>query len=127
MPTALQWFARVNPLTYQTDILCALMLPGGHSTSGLPLDFAVLTGSLAARLGLVNEVLADAKTLDDRVAEQAEKLLSKPAAAVRATRSLLRETASQTAQERLVPENVLFAELLRGPEAARRIAALMGR
>jgi enoyl-CoA hydratase/carnithine racemase len=26
----------------------------------------------AARLGLVNEVLADAKTLDDRVAEQAE-------------------------------------------------------
>jgi ABC-2 type transport system permease protein len=35
-----------DPLTYQTDILRALMLSGGHSTSGLPLDFAVLTGSL---------------------------------------------------------------------------------
>jgi ABC-2 type transport system permease protein len=46
MPIALQWFARVNPLTYQTDILRALMLTGGHSTFGLPLDFAVLTASL---------------------------------------------------------------------------------
>jgi ABC-2 type transport system permease protein len=46
MPTVLQWFARVNPLTYQVDILRTLMLQGGHSAFGLPLDFAVLTGSL---------------------------------------------------------------------------------
>ncbi len=46
MPVVLRWFARVNPLTYQTDILRALMLADGRSAFGLPLDFAVLTGSL---------------------------------------------------------------------------------
>ncbi|GAA1569191.1 ABC transporter permease [Dactylosporangium maewongense] len=46
MPTALQWLAKANPLTYQTDILRTLMLQGGTSAFGLPLDFAVLTGTL---------------------------------------------------------------------------------
>jgi len=45
-PVARQWFARVNPLTCQVDILRALMLSGGRRALGLSLDFAVLTASL---------------------------------------------------------------------------------
>jgi ABC-2 type transport system permease protein len=56
MPNVLQWFARINPLSYQTDILRTLMLRGGSSVFGLPVDFAVLVGwlvilvAIAARL-----------------------------------------------------------------------------
>ena len=46
MPKVVQWFARVNPLSYQTDILRTLMLRGSASTFGLGVDFAVLIGSL---------------------------------------------------------------------------------
>lgn len=46
MPPALRWLAHANPLTYQVDILRTLMLAGGRSTLGLPLDFAVLIGAL---------------------------------------------------------------------------------
>lgn len=42
MPAWLQWVAHVNPLTYEVDGLRALMLAGGSSGLGLPLDFAVL-------------------------------------------------------------------------------------
>jgi ABC-2 type transport system permease protein len=46
MPGWLQAFARVNPLSYQVDVLRALMLPGGHSVFGLVTDYAVLAGAL---------------------------------------------------------------------------------
>jgi len=46
MPPVLQWLARMNPLTYQVDILRTLMLQNGRSALGLPLDFMVLIGSL---------------------------------------------------------------------------------
>jgi ABC-2 type transport system permease protein len=46
MPTVLRWIARGNPLTYQVDILRALMLTGGSSAFGLLVDFAVLCGWL---------------------------------------------------------------------------------
>ena len=52
MPTVLRWFARANPLTYQVDILRTLMLKNGRSTFGLPLDFAVLTGSLVVLIAI---------------------------------------------------------------------------
>ena len=47
MPAWLKWIAHVNPLTYEVDGLRALMLACGTSGLGLPLDFAVLTGTLA--------------------------------------------------------------------------------
>jgi ABC-2 type transport system permease protein len=47
MPDWLKWIAHVNPLTYEVDGLRALMLVHGASGLGLPLDFAVLTGTLA--------------------------------------------------------------------------------
>jgi ABC-2 type transport system permease protein len=48
MPDWLRWVAHGNPLTYEVDGLRALMLAGGQSTQGVPLDFAVLVGTLAA-------------------------------------------------------------------------------
>jgi ABC-2 type transport system permease protein len=47
MPDWLKWIAHVNPLTYEVDGLRTLMLVGGSSALGLPLDFAVLAGTLA--------------------------------------------------------------------------------
>jgi ABC-2 type transport system permease protein len=42
MPGWLKVIAHVNPLTYEVDALRALMLRGGTSSFGLPLDFGVL-------------------------------------------------------------------------------------
>ncbi len=48
MPAWLQGIARVNPLTYEVDALRTMMLSGGISPLGLPLDFAVLLMATAA-------------------------------------------------------------------------------
>jgi ABC-2 type transport system permease protein len=56
MPAWLQALARVNPLTYQVDVLRALMLAGDTSTSPLVLDLGILVAAatilvlIAARL-----------------------------------------------------------------------------
>jgi len=56
MPSWLQVIAKVNPLSYQVDLLRALMVSGGRSAFGLGVDFAVQAGmltifvALAARL-----------------------------------------------------------------------------
>lgn len=56
MPHWLQVFSHLNPLTYEVDAFRALMVAGGSSEFGLPLDFAVLVGlttllvALGARL-----------------------------------------------------------------------------
>jgi ABC-2 type transport system permease protein len=46
MPGWLKAIARVNPLSYLVDILRALMVEGGHSAFGLPLDVGVLAATL---------------------------------------------------------------------------------
>ncbi len=48
MPAWLQGVARVNPLTYEVDALRTMMLSGGISPLGLPLDFTVLLITTAA-------------------------------------------------------------------------------
>jgi ABC-2 type transport system permease protein len=45
MPPWLHVIARINPLSYEVDALRALMVAGGETSFGLPLDFAVLTGT----------------------------------------------------------------------------------
>lgn len=45
MPNWLQVISQGNPLTYQVDALRSLMIAGGTSTYGLPLDLAVLLGT----------------------------------------------------------------------------------
>ena len=48
MPPWLKAVAKINPLTYEVDGLRALMIEGGASIYGLPVDFAVLSGVFAA-------------------------------------------------------------------------------
>ena len=47
MPQWLQIVSRINPLTYEVDALRGLMIAGGVSAMGLPLDFGVLLGATA--------------------------------------------------------------------------------
>jgi len=47
MPTWLQAVAKGNPLTYEVDALRALMVIGGTSTYGLPIDLVGLVGGIA--------------------------------------------------------------------------------
>lgn len=50
MPHWLQVIARVNPLTYLVNALRTLMVQGGTSSVGLPVDLAVLA---VAFVGLI--------------------------------------------------------------------------
>jgi len=52
MPHWLQLIARVNPLTYLVNALRELMVQGGASPVGLPLDFAVLAVVFVALVAL---------------------------------------------------------------------------
>ena len=45
MPPWLHIVARANPLSYEVDALRTLMLPGGQSAFGLPVDFGILTAT----------------------------------------------------------------------------------
>ena len=52
MPAWLRTVAHFNPLTYEVDALRSLMLTGGVSEYGLPLDFAVLLVATAVLTGI---------------------------------------------------------------------------
>ena len=56
MPRWLQVISHGNPLTYQVDAMRALMLKGGASGLGLPLDFAVLAGITLAFTALAGHL-----------------------------------------------------------------------
>ncbi|MCE5232793.1 MAG: ABC transporter permease [Mizugakiibacter sp.] len=56
MPPWLQRLAHANPLTYEVDGLRALMLAGGSSAFGLPLDFAVLLATLAVLVSIAGRL-----------------------------------------------------------------------
>jgi ABC-2 type transport system permease protein len=50
MPDWLKVVARINPLTYLVDALRELMVHGGQSATGLPLDFGVLCATFVILL-----------------------------------------------------------------------------
>ena len=52
MPAWLNVISHVNPLTYEVDILRALMLTKGASDYGLPLDFGILAGVTAVLVAI---------------------------------------------------------------------------
>ena len=58
MPTWLNVVSRVNPLTYEVDVLRALMLTHGTSDYGLPLDFAVLVAFTAVLVSIAAKMYA---------------------------------------------------------------------
>ena len=78
----------------------------------------------AERLGIVNKVVA-ADALQALVAERAAALAAQPAAAVRATKQLLRHAATHTVAERMAEEGKIFGARLRSPEAIEAMTAFM--
>lgn len=56
MPMWLRAVSGVNPLSYEVDGLRALMLRGGQSQFGLPLDYLVLGGAIAALVVLATRM-----------------------------------------------------------------------
>lgn len=56
MPGWLQVIAKVNPLSYQVDLLRALMIQGGQSTFGIGVDFGVLVGMLVLLVALASKL-----------------------------------------------------------------------
>ncbi|HXQ53925.1 MAG TPA: ABC transporter permease [Stellaceae bacterium] len=58
MPPWLRAVSHLNPLTYEVDALRDLMLVGGASDYGLPLDFGVLIGTGAALTAIAAKMYA---------------------------------------------------------------------
>jgi ABC-2 type transport system permease protein len=56
MPPWLHVVARINPLSYQVDLLRALMIPAGESAFGLGTDFAVLVASTTLLVAIAARV-----------------------------------------------------------------------
>ena len=56
MPPWLQTVALLNPLTYQVDATRTMMIAGGRSAHGLPLDFAVLGITAAVLLVIASRL-----------------------------------------------------------------------
>jgi ABC-2 type transport system permease protein len=62
MPGWLKAIAHGNPLTYEVDALRALMLSGGTSSFGLPLDFGVLVVVTAVMVVIAGRLYPNAVT-----------------------------------------------------------------
>jgi len=58
MPAWLRAVSHLNPLTYEVDALRALMLTGGASDYGVPLDLAVLAGVAAVLIAIAARMYA---------------------------------------------------------------------
>ena len=56
MPKWLQVLARINPLSYQVDLLRGLMVQGGHSVFGFGTDLAVLVLWLAVLIAIATKL-----------------------------------------------------------------------
>lgn len=56
MPTWLKIVAHITPLSYQVDLLRALMVTDGFSTFGIGTDFLMLTGMLIALIVVTSKL-----------------------------------------------------------------------
>jgi ABC-2 type transport system permease protein len=56
MPTWLQVLARINPLSYQVDLIRGLMVRGGHTVLGFGMDVAVLVLWLALLMAIATKL-----------------------------------------------------------------------
>lgn len=81
-----------------------------------------ISAERAEKLGLVNEVVDDDE-LSTFVAERIRKLVSQPAASLRASKRLLRENMREGIKEAMFREGALFVERLGSPEAAEAFTA----
>jgi ABC-2 type transport system permease protein len=56
MPPWLHVVARINPLRYEVDALRVLMIPGGQTAFGVPMDFAALLGAAVVLVTIASRV-----------------------------------------------------------------------
>ncbi|KIP15139.1 MULTISPECIES: enoyl-CoA hydratase [Burkholderia] len=103
----------------------SLLLPrlAGHQVAAEKLLLGEPFDALEAhRIGIVNRVLPAAE-LDAFAAKQAAKLVALPAASLRVTKALLKNTGGVSIADRMAEEGQQFGAMLRGPEAREAMAA----
>ncbi|WJN75962.1 enoyl-CoA hydratase [Burkholderia anthina] len=95
----------------------------GHQVAAEKLLLGEAFDALEAhRIGIVNRVLPAAE-LDAFAAKQAAKLAALPAASLRVTKALLKETGGVATPARMAEEARHFAAMLRAPEAREAMTA----
>ena len=83
-----------------------------------------MTAHDAHTVGLVNQVVP-AGTLLDTAMDKARNLASKPPAALRATKALMRQADQHAVESRMKQEGALFFERLQSPEAMEAFSAFL--
>jgi enoyl-CoA hydratase/carnithine racemase len=107
----------------------SLLLPrlaGYHRAAELLMLGEMFSAVTAREIGLVNRVTPDAEC-QSAAREFAAKLASRPAAAVRLTKSLLKHNLVSAIRNTIADEASHFAARLQSPEAAEAFAAFMER
>ena len=107
----------------------SLLLPrlaGAHRAAELLMLGEMFSAATAREMGLVNRVTPDADC-QAAAREFATKLVEKPAAALRLTKSLLKKGSAANVREVMAEEGQLFAQRLQSPEAGEAFAAFLER
>ncbi len=109
------------------EAACSLLLPqtvGRRRAAELLMLGEPFDAKTAKEFGIINAVCRDEETLSQAM-ETAEKLVGKPAAALRHTKALLKATTGTTVEEVLFKEIKLFTKLLHSPEAKAAMQAFL--
>ncbi len=107
----------------------SLLLPrlaGYHRAAELLMLGEMFNAVTAREVGLVNRLTPDAEC-QAAAREFAGRLATKPAAAVRLTKSLLKKGSAAAVRDTMAEEAGLFATRLQSPEAAEAFAAFLER
>ena len=105
----------------------SLLLPalvGYQRAAELLLLGEAFSAQEAKEIGLVTEVVAEDRLFDTAMA-QAKALAAKPAAAVRLTKMLMKQTQARATAERIKLESDHFGERLGSPEAKEAFSAFL--
>lgn len=107
----------------------SLLLPrlaGSQRAAELLMLGEMFSATTAREIGLANRVTPDAEC-QTAGRELAAKLVAKPAAALRQTKSLLKKGSAALVREVIAEESKLFIEHLQSPEAAEAFTAFLER
>ena len=103
----------------------SLLLPanlGYQRAAGLLLLGEPFSAATAHQYGIVTKVLADGETVA-AATQAAKKLATRPPAAARLTKMLMKRSTAEAVAERILEESEHFDRQLRSPEAAEALAA----
>lgn len=107
----------------------SLLLPrlaGSHRAAELLMLGEMFSAATARDIGLVNRVTSDAEC-QAAARELAVKLVAKPAAALRLTKSLLKKASAPLVRQVMSEESNHFVARLKSPEAAEAFTAFLER